>query len=121
MRAPVLPSRVWVGTYEFACEVREPGDKIFQGHARGICHFNQPDRGIYLCADTDLRERLEVLFHELKHAIVFAYEVRLTRITEEKLANVSGIAWSALFIDNPKLYRWVDSVAKQIRQKQKCA
>ncbi len=119
--APALPAIVWIGAYEFACEVREANDKIFDGGAMGITHFASP-RGIYLSATNRPLEQLGTLMHELTHAICYSYTIKVgAKLREEALCDKFGTAWAALFIDNPKLYRWINWSATQIRREQKRA
>lgn len=123
MKEPPLPPKIWVDSYEFLLEIRPSSDPIFEPRpdeiASGITHFDLPGRGVFISSDTDIRQRLEVLLHEITHAICDAHGINERgRYQEDYLALKFGKAWSALMVDNPKLRRWINWAADRIRREQ---
>lgn len=117
-----FPRKWRVGPHDFVGDHLEPGHKLLQGKlTRAIMHPEAPERGIYISSDADLREQLELLCHEVKHAMCYAYDFKLSGKAEERLALFSGRAWSSFFIDNPQGLRWINWAARELRRTQKRA
>lgn len=99
-----LPKGVKVGGYKFAIELAPPTDGDLEGD--------------YGCTNTDtfritlnegmtFQKIVNVLWHELNHAIDYAYELEDSS-SEEDFASKGATGWMALRIDNPSLDRWIN-------------
>jgi len=119
MAAPRLPSRLWIGSYEFQLAQKPVDDPLFEGEADGITHFDLPARGVYLRDDLALRSLLEVVLHEITHAIHWAHDLDdAEKFDEEQVATVYGLAWSALLLANPRFQRWLNHTVNAVRKAQ---
>jgi hypothetical protein len=115
-RVVTLPKKVEVGSYEFALHVVPASDTKLDG-ADGICYFAEEDggRAIFVAAGLGLRKMLDVVLHELTHAINWCHDID-DGADEEAIATKHGTAWSQLFLDNPKFQRWLVSILNRIRK-----
>jgi hypothetical protein len=125
-REVALPERVWVGTYEFPIEIVLPDAEVLGG-ADGIAIFDEAERGIYICASLDNRKFLEIVWHEITHAIHWDREVddevdaliddgKGAFEVEESITKVQGIAWTQFLLDNPKFQRWLTYTLNKLRK-----
>lgn len=116
-----LPRCLWVSSYEFALQMVEPENSYLEGN-NGMTYAEDGDTRIWISSGLGPRKTLEIVFHEVTHAINFAYDIDPTDdISEEDIASKHGIAWSALYMDNPRFQRWVTSVTNRIRKERKDA
>lgn len=121
---PPLPRRVWVGSYEFSMRLVDPTDKMLldcKGVASsGMSTFDHDGEGygIWVSEMMALRTRLEIVMHEITHAINFAYDVK-NRSAEETIAEKHGHAWSQFWLDNPRFERWFVYTLAAIRKERR--
>jgi hypothetical protein len=109
------PPKIWVGEYEFSLHFLLPDDPEMEG-ADGITRFDEQDRGISISASLDDRKMLEIVWHEVTHAINWICGITNKSRSEELLARKHGLAWSAFHLDNPKFVRWYTHVVNRIRK-----
>lgn len=130
-----LAKRVWLKNYEFGIEIREPSDPVFREEsaapddmpAEGLTDTEK--RRIYVAAGLELRRLVEVVWHEIQHAINWVNDVEpaIAKFkgdateAEELIAEVSGIAWTTFFLDNPRMQQWFTRVFNQIRREREHA
>jgi hypothetical protein len=124
-REVALPERVWVGTYEVPIEVVLPDDEILDG-GDGIFVFDEAEFGIYISGSLDTRKFLEIVWHEITHAIHWDREVddKIEALVddgkdediEEEITKVQGIAWTQFLLDNPKFQRWLTFTLNKLRK-----
>lgn len=116
------PAKLWVTSYEFPFEFLHPEDPILEGDD-GCMESDEDKRGIYVSASLDARKMLEIVWHEVTHAINWACDIDEEKdvIDEETIALQHGLSWSQFFLDNPKFVRWYVSVVNRIRKERKHA
>jgi hypothetical protein len=108
--------KIRIGGQRWSFDVVSLDDPKLQG-CLGLC---EPTKQAIHIADTgSFGSQLEVMCHELQHAINIAYmlpvdgrEVR-TGTPEEDVALVSGKGWAEMFIANPKLIDVLSKLAKK--------
>jgi hypothetical protein len=126
-REPQPPAKLWIFVYEFPLHFVLPDspELIVNGFpSNGVCDTDEESLSIYIAASLDDRKMLEVVWHEVTHAINWAYELekklkhaRLsTEKREEIVAQVHGEGFSQFFLDNPKFVRWYTHVVNRIRK-----
>lgn len=118
MREVHEPTKVWVAPYEFPLHFVPPDAPELEG-ADGMTDTSEEGRGIWINAALDDRKTLEIVWHEVTHAINWVHDVTNRMRSEEVLARKHGIAWSQFWLDNPKFIRWYDSVVKRIHRERK--
>ncbi len=74
--------------------------------------------GIWIANDLDARKRLEVVLHEITHAINHSRGVE-DGITEEDLTEHHGLGWSQFWLDNPRMVSWLVYTLSRIRKGQR--
>jgi hypothetical protein len=109
-----LPSTLWVGNYEFPMMMVPVKDKILEGDADGCTMFEHGDRGIYIAEHLCKRRTLDVVLHEITHAINWVHDIQ-DKEPEEGIASKHGIAWSQLYLDNPRFEEWLTYTVRAIR------
>jgi hypothetical protein len=125
-----LPRKIWVGTYEFRIFVVPANDPVLVEDpdeiAEGLTCTDT--RRIWFADGLEPRRLFELVWHETRHAVNWAYDVEDklaaggdAEILEEELTELDGRAWTALWLDNPKLVRWFSGVATQIRKEREKA
>jgi hypothetical protein len=125
-----LPKKVWVGTQEFYLRVEPRTHPVLAPHEKdqpnsdGMTVFDESPHenvkdwkpwSIYLSDDLSLPMGLETLWHELTHAINWAYDIE-DGAEEEYIADKHGKAWSQFWIANPRFARWWNSQCVAIRK-----
>ena len=118
-REVTLPRRLWVGTYEYLLTLVEPRHAVLDG-ANGMTHNEEGGTAIFIAAHLGPRKTLEIVLHEVTHAINWTNDID-DGVEEETVATVHGAAWSALFLDNPKFQRWLTYTLNLIRKERKDA
>lgn len=125
-RKPGMPSKIFVGSYEFAMRFVPINDERLTGDDgdndnNGICITEEGNRGVYLSAAMEPRLLLEVVTHEITHAINWAYDVDVEGepIEEEELTRKHGVAWAAFYLDNPRYLPWLQDLLARIRREQR--
>lgn len=120
-RSIPLPRKVWVGPYEFPVRVVPTSDPVLDsGVADGATVTLEEGRGIFLSEQLDRRKLLEIVTHEVTHAINWAYDIE-DGVEEEAIASQHGIAWSQFLLDNPRYQRWLTSTLNAIRRERSSA
>lgn len=121
---PLLKGSVWVGSFEFKVYPVQKPHPRFDGPEgipdddalEGLTHF-EPLTEIYYDIDRPPRQVFDTILHELTHAVNHAF-LPDSRLTEEKVATAHGKGWTQVFLDNPKLVRWIAKATKFIRDEQ---
>jgi hypothetical protein len=121
MREVPLPSRVWVGTYEFPMEIVPPDDERIEANERGACAIEEDNYWIVIAAYLANTATLEVVLHEVEHAINWVFDINVDDAFEEEVVTEHGKAWARVWLDNPKLLKWVDYMTKLIRKERNAA
>jgi hypothetical protein len=89
---------------------------------RGMSHLD-PDKllGIAVSSGLRMRERLVIVLHELTHCIYWVYDIDEDSavIDEESIAEKHGKAWTQLYLDNPRIVKWLVYTVDKIRKDQK--
>jgi len=119
-RAPSLPSKLYVGTYEFPLKV-VPATAPELDDADGMCNTDEAARCIYISALLDTRKRLEIVYHEITHALNFVHDIDEDKvpIEEELISTKHGVAWSQFYLDNPRFVLWLVHTLARIRREQR--
>lgn len=83
--------------------------------ARGHMYGEPPE--VYIDATRSAREVLELVWHELTHAVNEEHSLLIPRkrLTEERVATCHGHAWTQVLLDNPKLRAWIDLASDYIK------
>lgn len=135
MKIVQIPTKLWVGSYEFPLLLVPPDDLHLQ---LGKTEDEEPRQGMTLTGDEvggfgiwiannlALRQRLHIVWHETTHAIHWVHDIddvegeggKLS-IDEETLAERHGIAWPQFLLDNPRFERWVSYTLDRIRKGQR--
>lgn len=94
-----LPSEIKIGCHVYLIKQipAELGDAL---NVSGRCHNHAGL--IELIDDLNRGQALEVLFHEIMHAIFFVYVIK-DEDKEERTVSILGTALACLFQDNPEL------------------
>lgn len=124
-----LPSKLWVGSYEFALRVVPKGhaglkaDEDDKEPADGMTKAGEEDgdNAIYIASNLDARRRLDVIWHEVTHVINWANDIDedVKPIEEEEIATKHGAAWTQFLLDNPRFFSWLDYHLKRLRKARK--
>lgn len=121
LRQPSLPRKAWIGSYEFPLRLVPPDDPVLATDAEP-CEFDdgamvaeESTRGIYIAANLDRRKLLEIFHHEITHAINWVNDID-DGVDEETIALKHGEAWSAFWLDNPRVQRWHTVTLNAIRR-----
>lgn len=117
-----MPRVVWVGRYEFPVQIvpldspklRAVADEDC-GH--GLTGFIDGDRGIWLADNLEPRLLLEIVLHEITHAINHCLDVE-DGADEEDLATKQGAGWAQFWLDNPMFLKWVVATTRLVRKVQ---
>lgn len=113
------PAKVWVGTYEFAIEFLPPDDPALMLRGRPCDGITDTElQSIAIGAHLDDRKTLEIVWHEITHAISWVFEIE-DGAREESIARKHGIAWSQFHLDNPHFVRWYTYLVNRITQERK--
>lgn len=117
-QAPRLPKKLWIGTYEVSLRLVPKTEPKLEGDADGIFLSDEDDRAILIPNNLDSRRRLEVLMHEITHAINWVGDIDEEEgaIEEEKIATQHGMLWSQFWLDNPRFEKWMVYILSKIRQ-----
>jgi len=110
------PTKVWVGTYEFTLDFLPPDHPslMVRGKTNDGC-TDVEEQEIAVAAHLDDRKMLEIVWHELTHAINWVYDIT-DGAREETIARKHGVAWSTFWMDNPHYVRWYQYVANKIKR-----
>lgn len=109
-----LPNKIWVGSYEFPLRVVPAGDPMLD-NADGCTEFDENCRGIKIASNLATRHRLEIVIHEITHAINWSVDLE-DGATEEDVATKHGRAWSQFLLDNPRYVAWLTFTLNKIRR-----
>jgi hypothetical protein len=112
--------------HEFGMRVVPPDHVLLENEAgdfrRGMSHLD-PDKWLGVAVSSGLppRERLVIVLHELTHCIDWVYEIDEDErvIDEESIAEKHGKAWTQLYLDNPRIVKWLVYTVDKIRKDQK--
>jgi len=125
MKVVQIPRKLWVDSYEFPLYLVEPTHKALvdgDGNASaGMTTFGaegEEPLAIWIDNSLDMRKRLEVVFHEVTHAINHSRGVE-DGITEEDLTEHHGLGWSQFWLDNPRFVLWLTYTLSRIRKEQR--
>lgn len=118
-----LVTKVWVGTYTYTLSLIPNGDPNLGGDY-GATYSDDERRAIFIDESLDRRKQLEIVLHELSHAIVWVHDLsdvdtEMITMEEETLCIVFGIAWSQFLLDNPRFQRWLTYTLNRIRKERK--
>lgn len=120
-RVVAPPKTLYVGTFEFLLHFVPGSDPNLEG-ANGITELEEGKHGIWIIETLPPRKMLEIVLHEITHAINWERDIKgAMRLNEEALARKHGEAWSAFWIDNPKFHRWHTALVNRIRKERKDA
>ena len=121
------PLKVYVETFEFPLYFVLPDDEALLGN-EGITGLLEEERGIWISEALEDRKLLEIIHHEVTHAINWVYDVDSALSSkwppgrkEEAVAAIHGRAWSQFWLDNPKYVRWYTHVVNRIRKERHAA
>lgn len=122
IREPPLPRKVWVESYEFGMKLVPANDPILDDNT-GMTVTEEGKKCIYISDALEIRHRLEIVLHEITHAINWVHDIGdggddedMVMMDEEDLAAKHGRAWSAFFLDNPRFQRWLTYTLNRIRK-----
>lgn len=118
MKIVQIPSKVWVGTYEYALSLVARDDPDLGGDS-GATHFDEDNRRILIAIGLPTRTRFEVVWHELTHAINDLCDIDDPMPEEELVSMKHGAAWTQFFLDNPRFVAWWNYTIERIQQDQK--
>lgn len=121
---PALPRKLWIGTYEFPLHLVSPDDQHL-----GLGKTDPADEregmtltgeavggfGIWIANNIAMRKQLEIMLHEVTHAINWVYDID-DGSDEESIATAHGTAWSQFWLDNPRFERWLVYTLARIRR-----
>lgn len=103
-----LPKPIRVGPYmitfrELTEEVKDEVEEEVYGF------FSMDKESIFLDPDLENRPTLfvEVVFHEVQHAINEVYGVSEDTHTEEKMVTQGARGWAQVVKDNPEFWDWI--------------
>ena len=118
-----LPRKLWIGTYEYTVALVPHGDAGL-AEDYGATYSDDQRKAIFIDSSLDTRKRLEIVLHELTHAIVWTHDLadvdsEEVTVNEETLCDRFGIAWSAFLLDNPRFQRWLTYTLNRIRKERK--
>lgn len=127
-----LPRKIEVGTYEFPIQIVNAKDvRLDDGDSLGATYFgDDPKPGdprcILIAGRMGPKQTLEIVLHEITHAINYVYDLmdekceEFAKTTnEEKVATTHGKAWAQFWLDNPPMLRWLNYVQQRIEQERK--
>jgi hypothetical protein len=107
-----LPSKVYVGHYEFAIRVVPQDDPGIEGND-GLC--DPASRTIWICSGLSLWRLFYVVNHEICHAVNWSKGVE-DGMTEESFTTLNSDGETDLWVDNPRLINWKLKAARAIRK-----
>lgn len=120
-----LPRKSWIGSYEFEMKIVPADDPVLEGQ-NGMTVAEDKKKGVYFSDSLGALHLLEIVIHELTHAIVWVHDLTaenddeeaedMVTIPEETLATKFGLAWSAFLVDNPRFQRWLTYILNRIRK-----
>ncbi len=115
-RVAPFPKMLWVGGYEYPLAIIEGDDPRLEG-GDGLTETGEKDRAIWICAHLGTYRTVEIVLHEIVHAINWAYDLcdEMDMAEEEDIATKHGAAWARLYLDNPKFCRWLTSAINRVR------
>ncbi len=120
--APVLPRKLWIGAYEFKVNYTAADTPALCGED-GQMEADGRRCIIWLSDDMDTRRLLEIVLHEITHAINWVHDIddddKTVQVLEEDVAEKHGKAWAALWLDNPRFERWFAYVLARIRRERR--
>ena len=120
----MLPRKVWIGSYEFPIHLVEPSDprmRTGDDLEEGNMLSGDPEFAILLANNLGMLRRLEILKHEITHAINWSEDIDEDEkpILEETIATKQGRAWAAFYLDNPQYLAWLVYTVGRIIQDRK--
>lgn len=122
-----LPRKVEIGSYEYTMQIVPPDDPILDDED-GMTTSEDTRKIISISSSLGLRRRLEIVFHELTHAINWTHDIYdeapgdeedMVSMPEEDLAAKYGLVWSQFLLDNPRFQRWLTYTLNRIRKERK--
>jgi hypothetical protein len=108
---PNIPSFVRVGAFDYA--VSEEYEDFFSDNGV-LCDgkFEPYEQRISINGRLKPLRKVEVLLHEIAHAIWFTSTLDVFKMNEEAFACIVGMRMSEIFKFNPSLRQWIDEVCK---------
>lgn len=133
MKVVQIPSKLWIGTYEFPLRLVPPDDphlqlgKVDDEEREGMTLTGDAvgGFGIWIANNLALRQRLNIVWHEVTHAINWVHDIddadgaEHLAVDEETLATKHGVAWPQFLLDNPRYVSWVTYTLDRIRKAQR--
>ncbi len=115
-RVTPFPKTLWVSGYEFPLAIVEGEDVRLEG-ADGLTETGEKSRAIWIAAHLGTYRTVEIVLHEITHAINWAYDLCNAEdmADEEDIATKHGAAWARLYLDNPKFCQWLNSAINRVR------
>lgn len=83
-----------------------------------MCLTGEDGSEIYLNNLLDTSRTLEVVLHEITHAINWVYDVD-DGTEEENIAEKHGLGWSQFWLANPRFEAWLVHTLKSIRKERR--
>jgi hypothetical protein len=128
-----IPSKLWIGGYEFELRTVAVGDEVNATLDKadqlilkaedGVMLSGPVHYAIWLSASLNMRRRLEIVLHEITHALNWLHDIKDVRkyvhVDEETLAERHGRAWAQFWLDNPRFERWMTYTLARIRSEQR--
>ena len=110
------PTKLWVGTYEFALQFVPPDDPVLLLRGRRCDGLTDTElQVIYVSCALEDRKTMEIAWHEVTHAIDWVNDID-DGAREETIARKHGVAWSQFHLDNPRFVRWYSYLANKIKR-----
>lgn len=117
-----MPRKLWIGSYEFKVNLVASEHPSLCGED-GQMEADGRRCIIWLSEDMDTRRMLEIVLHEMTHAINWVHDIdddeKTVMILEEDLATAHGKAWSQVYLDNPRFERWLTYTLARIRRERR--
>jgi hypothetical protein len=124
-----LPKRVFVDQYEFRLKLVEKnapelaektgddatGDPMQDAEGEGLTDFQR--KTIFLCRDLNLHLFVEVVIHEITHAINWSRDIE-DGSSEETFTTRFSPGLVRFLLDNPRMHQWLNRAIREIRKQQ---
>jgi hypothetical protein len=98
-----LPSHIRVGPYDILFNHLSKEDEEKNDINGQFCGFEE---AISLGTFRTTTRLVDVLIHEVTHAIFWVYDLNAAE-GEEKIVGMLGTAWAQVYRDNPWLLEWI--------------
>lgn len=87
-----------------------------ENKAFGMCHYEKPL--IEFDRTQSPEELIDTILHEVSHAIICEYNIKINRKAEEVLVTRLANGLSDLCINNPEFVAWLQRKTKQLPPKE---